>query len=375
MMEGNIGQGLLGPDWGKGREEVLGPLRAAYMKIMNEKVGNLLMWDTAMDAVLNALRTKFARVGLTAPSLFTDTLRDKLVLMLPSENANEHMRLVRALLTDYSAQISDHIRTRMATNGNVHFSFSGPTGMGKSSGALALADWIKPLQPDTLVEHISIDIAELPKKLRNKTPGDTVIQDEYVQGAGEGASTARNLFANLEDTLRASQVNLFVLSPRKQEHGTMQAEFELLQWNWDRKFSLFMVWHEGLPRGVVALPWARDELWNAYSPWKEANVERTLRAQFKDPAYKAKTAMDAFENSKVVEYLTLGDAKPKLKHFHTALVDFQAQMLSGEQAKGIAAWMHDRCYDFDRTRDNFVSLFGVTPNKGFQEVAKRCYDE
>lgn len=366
---------LLPPDLEHGRSELLTHLGAAYHTVMDERVKNWGLWETTRHRITASLKQRYVDAGFTAPPFDWDSLWARIDLPHPSRDPVSHVGLVRALMTDYQARLLEHVEYRMANDGNVHLEVTGPTGMGKSSCAIALADHVKPMEPARLLEHLSIDLSELPRKLRDKRPGETVVQDEYLQVAGEGSGTVRNLFANLEDTLRASQVNLFALSPRHQDHGTMQAALELILWHPAKKCSLFLVWLHGVPHGVVVLPWMRKELYEVYKPWKDANVERTMRGQFQDNAYLARMAVQAFQDERLVKYLDAATNKPSRKDFKSAVEFFLPQMMSGSQVDRLAAFMHDICYAFDRVEPEFEAWFGIPLNNGFRRVALKCYQE
>ncbi|HLE98005.1 MAG TPA: hypothetical protein VI997_11585 [Candidatus Thermoplasmatota archaeon] len=367
-----LGAGRLGPEWSAAREDVTLRMSVAYGAVSNGRAENFALWQATRQYVTRLLKERFRANGLTGPPFVLDALWARVELPAPAKDANEHIRLVRALLTDSTERLGEQVRYRLAHEGNVHLDFRGPTGMGKSSCALALADWISPIPEDRIADYLSFDLGELPQKLKNKRPGETALQDEYLAGAGEGARTFQSMFANLEDTLRASQVNLFVCSPRQKDHGTMQAHLEILAWNPERKYSLFLVWIEDHPHGVVALPWCPERLYAAYRKWKDANVERSLSGQFKDNTYVARTAMRVFEDARFVDFLLTGVNKPKKSDFENALTFFHPQMMSGAQADRVVAFMTAACYGFRHMETRFLEWFGVEPNAGFRRVADKC---
>ena len=138
---------------------------------------------------------------------------------------------------------------------------------------------------------------------------------------------------------------------------------------------MFLVWLEGVPHGVAALPWARKDLWNAYGPWKAKNVERTKAGQFRDNTYLARTAVHAFADERLTKFLLSAVNKPSKKDFKTALEFFQPQMMAASQTDRLAGFMYDMCYAFDRVEAEFEAWFGIQPNEGFRRVAVKCYQE
>ncbi len=369
-----VGAGLLPETWGDDAA-LVDALCLAYEKVMDDRAKNFFAWRRTLTALVQKLRAKLRSAGLCAAPFDEDAFWSRIDLPVPASDPTQHIRLIHALLRDYQDCVAAQIQYRHRHNANVHLEITGPPGMAKSSCAISIINWIRRITPSELMRHLSIDVTELPSKIMRMQPGESVIQDEYVQTSGEGSRTAKSLFENLEDTLRGSQVNLIVLSPRRQEHSTMQAIFDLIMWNPERRFSLFLVWIRGTPMGVVAIPWAPDPLWEAYGPWKAANVERTLQGQFRDTTYLAKLAMQAFQDPRLVEYILHLSNKPKKSDFKTALEFFLPQMISGSQSDRMVNFIHDACYNFEAISDKFLDWFGVEPCEGFQAVARRCYKE
>jgi hypothetical protein len=247
--------------------------------------------------------------------------------------------------------------------------------MGKSSCAIALADELDPIEPLDLERHLSIDLGDLPTKLRNKRRRQTVIQDELPAGAGEGSRTQENLAQNIEDTLRASGINLFWIKPSYQGRTTTQCALELILWNPTQKASLFVMWVDSQAVGVVARSWARKELWDVYKPWKEANVERTKAGIFRDNSYLARTASRAFRDPRLIDFLHKAPNKPKRADIEAALSMFYAQMMAATQKDSLVHFIHTVLYGWDRIGPHYSEWFGVDPSPGLAQVAERCYKE
>ncbi|MES2153923.1 MAG: hypothetical protein V4510_02195 [bacterium] len=369
---GWLGEGFLPRHEAGKRADLVQRLSLAYSSVLNTAVENWGLWHKTTKTVEDYLWRYFRRVGLEGPSFDEHSLAARFTPLLSSPvGAEAHLRLVSALLTDFGEDLADHIRYRLEHQGNVHLSFTGPTGLGKSSCAVSLMDWISEIKPGELVNHLSLDIGDLPGKLRGKRPGQSVLQDEFVQTAGEGSRTLQSLFENLEDTLRASGVNLFVASPRRQEHDSMQAELELILWNPEKKWSLFLVWIAGTPHGVVALPWMRPALYEVYKPWKHANVERSRSGHFKDRTFTARSALRAMDNPDFIEYLELVQGKPTKQDLEAALEMFHPEMLSGGQADRIVNFVFRHCKGFKSYEPSFARMFGVEPNAGMRRLAAK----
>jgi hypothetical protein len=371
----HAGRDLLPSDFGAQRDEYLVLVGAAYASVMGNALDNFKHWHRATTAVSTAIKTRYAALGLTAPPWAEAALWARVELPVPSSKPLAHMWLLRALLTDFHDSFWGQFEYRLRTGGNVHLQLCGPTGLAKSSCAITIAHDVKRMEPDRLLRHLSIDVGELPEKLKDKQAGDTVILDEFLKTAGEGSRTTGSLMENLEDTLRASQVNLFVSSPRRNEHGTMQAQLEVILWNPEAGWSLFLVWIDGLPHGVVALPWCPPALYAVYKTWKDGNVQRTLEAQFSDNSYLARMVAKVCDDSRFVKFLVKARGKPKLKDFKTALTLFQPQMMAGATSEKLAGFMHDLFYGWDQIGSDLKDWFGITSSPGMTAIAQKCYEE
>ena len=368
----SVGHGLLTATGRQARTPLTILLGAAYRNLKEDRRENYGLWLGVMQQVQAALLDTFQRHGLHASPVQVQRLLNRVIRMAPADNAESHIRLLSALLTPFDDELAAHIQYRLAYGGNVHFEFSGPTGMGKSSCAIALANWIREIPPAELLKHLSFDLNDLPQKLAGKSPGMTVIQDEFLAMVGDGSRTVQNIITNIEDTLRASQVNLFIVSPEKKEHVTTQAELELILWNPEQQWSLFLVWLDGSPVGVVAIPWMPAALWAVYKPWKADNTARSQAGHFRDHTYIAKAAMRHFADPRFVKYMLKGENKPRKADFEDALEFFSPELTASSQADRLVNFMAKTCYAFDRLETEFEAIFGVEPNDGFRNVARRC---
>jgi hypothetical protein len=409
--------GLLPASFGSGAEQVEYGFAGAYASVAVNNKANFRLWTETRLAAVEWMQAEYRKAGLSAPALMWDNLWARVNLPVPDSDGNAHVRLVRALSTNYGDRLLEHIADRMSSNGNVHVSISGWTGLGKSSCAIALMDWIKPIEPGSLAQRLCFDLHELPGKVARLERGDTALQDELVRTSGEGSRTAQMMLDNLEDTLRKSGRNLIVISPRQQDHGTMQVELEVIAWSppmqrpsaipgewepWDvcrrcyestgqavvqplrggrcetcqwQGFSLFLAWVEGIPMGVVPLPWAPASLFATYSTWKDANTQRSIEGRYNDNQQNAKATMSLFENEKFTEWLWLGVNKPKKRDFETAILMYYPGMLTQSQVDRMATFAYEACYSYDRLRERFEWFHSVKPNRGFEKIAGKCYEE
>lgn len=357
-----------------GRKLVI-QLQAAYATVMDDRVTNFELWNRTRAQVRHHVLAHLERIGADMPPIYRDLWLKRLAPAMPLMDANNHVELVEAFFTDYAPTLREQIQYRMTTDGNVHLAFAGPPGLGKSSCAIFLADWTKTIPRGHLGDYLSIDVSDLPGKIHGKKRGDTVIQDEYLQAYGDGARTAQAMFDNLEDTLRKSGVNLFRLSPRKQESATMQGELEAVAWNRDGHFSLFMCWAGDKPMGIVLVPWCAKDLYDEYEPWKDQNIDRTMAGQFKDHRVTAQRANALCSDERFIQFMEKLVNKPRLKDFRAAVEYFPAAMMSGREGDRVADFLHDICYGWERFKDEYEAWFGVEPVPGLERIAKKCYNE
>lgn len=354
--------------------QMLTEMRMAYQRVADERIENVALYEAVQGKWVGRIRSDLDSRGYEAAHMTYDNLYNRIALSYPSARPGEHLDLMRALMTDYTQRFLDHITYRLQNGGNVAIEFTGPTGMGKSSCAIALADWISPIVADELLDHLVFDFGDLTSRLAGKKPGQTVLVDEYVSQSGDGARTVKDVMSNVEDTIRASRVNLFWCSPTKHDHSTSQCALELVLWAPKQKRSLFLVWIDGKVLGTVELPWAPDHLWKVYGGWKSGNVTRSLEGRFRDNHMMGRMIVRLFGNDDFTQFL-LALNKPKKGNFDEAVELFNTQALATRQKDKLVSLMYTVCYAFDRLEPKFERMFGVAANDGLREVAKLCYSE
>lgn len=368
------GKGLLTRHWEQGADQLVLILQGAYKHIAENKADNIVAWATARKSIRDAFASRMRLLGLEPSPMDEDVFYHRLAPEHWCADASAHIAFVRAVFTDYTDRFWRHIEHRLGHEANVHYEWIGGTGTGKSSCAITVADWMQPIEPDHLLDHVNFDLGELQDKLKTKRPRETVIQDEFLQQSGEGARTVSSLFANIEDTLRASQVSLFTCSPRRHEHATMQAQLEALFYNSQRRFTVFLVWKNDHPLGVVAIPWCRDELYAAYKRFKDRNVARSLSGAFQDRDWTIRNACRAFEDPNFVDWMvTLHKGKQWTKtDFYRAIGIFRSESMAGSQRETLAAFMVEMVHAYKRAEPKFRKWFGVDPPAGLRTLAGKA---
>jgi len=352
------------------RYNVLLYMDAAYREVLDEKWHRLGMWTWTMEYVEEVLAKAFKSNGFETAPLYWDAFMQRVCPPAPLADRAEHMRLVRACMTDYTTQVQAQIRYREADEANNHFEFTGKTGTRKSTSAIAVADWASPIDPARISEYVNLDFAQIATRLRSKKRGEWVIQDELLETAGEGSRTLQLRVQNILDTLRKSGVSLAMCSPDSRQMATVQAGFESLAWNKQRHQTIQLVWVDGLPHGVTRIPWCRKELYDAYVPWKDGNVDRTLSGHFKDNAFMARSAVRLFQDEHLVEFLRGIRDRPAKKDLRAAVRLFSAEMISGEQEEGLVDFVHTILEGYDRIGPNYQKWWGLQPPLSMKAVAE-----
>jgi len=363
---------LLPPDFGAERDELVFNLGVGYSASLRQPMANFRIWKASQDALVSAIRTRYAALGLEAAPWQEAALWARIDLPAPAVDADAHLRLLRALLTDFTEPFWRQFEYRLAHGGNVHLHAVGPTGLGKSSCLITIGDTVKTAGPGPLAGHLAFDPTELPDRLRDKERGDFVLLDENLAVSGEGSRTIQQMVGNLEDTLRASQRHLFTASPTLDETGTTQAQLEALLWNPRDAWTLCLVWIRGVPHGVVGIKWAPAHLYAEYAPWKAANVERTLQAQFNDPSFYARLALRACEDATFQAWFARKKAKYSVNDFDTGLKLAKLPMLSGEQRSSLAGFMHAALTSWDDFGAALMQSMKLEVPPSMKLIAKRC---
>lgn len=297
---------------------------------------------------------------------------------------DEAIRYALAHQKDITDILHAHVEERRRYGGNVVLEFVGPTGSGKSSCMLGLMehhnkllDKIQANGTSALKARLSIDLQELPGKLEKLTAGDAVCMDEQLHLAGEGANTALKMMRNLEDTLRGTMIDIYFASPgTRTGHDASQGVLEAVAWSpptlRDGTPGLartkFIVWlglngHDAIPLGFVDLPWASPEVFAAYKPIKDENLERTKRGQFHTTGEASDEIIKrVFENPALLERLKIR-ARPTKADWVRYLQRYAPTMSIAER-QFLAAELEEMLLCLRDEPDRFARIWGweATPN-------------
>jgi hypothetical protein len=352
------------------RDDMVQGLSVAYGSVGSDGKENWGLWGEQMRHVLTTLRDRYEAAGWTAPRLIRDSFWKRIESPRPSSDPVQHLRLIEAMVTDYCDAVQAHLAERLEEEGNVIAVFSGDTGMAKSSCAVSLAEELRTVTPDEFQRNLVIDVSRLSRALQGKTAGDWVLIDELLRTAGEGSRTLQALLENVEDTIRKSGVSVFLCAPAGTEHAAVKIEFEAILKNRKQMATLFLVWVNGQPHGVVAIHWMRSELYAVYEPWKDKNVARSLAGVFRDASAIPRLAIEAFSHELVVESLLDVHGRPKKGDYEEALRDFFPGMRTATESKAIASLMMKFASDWKRKEAKFERMYGLAPPPGLLAVAK-----
>ncbi|HUR61951.1 MAG TPA: hypothetical protein VM286_06260 [Candidatus Thermoplasmatota archaeon] len=377
----HTGCDLIPDTYGRERDKLLFYLAAGYADVTGNKAGNFQLWSIANQNVSNYIIEQLQNLGLEMAPWAWDAFVERITPIAPQTDYNQHLALAKALLTNRHCRFFAQFPYRLKTGGNVHTHYIGGTGTGKSSCSLAVIHSVNRIQTGHLRDHLALTNRDLPEAIKRiatqikagtLTPGQGVHKDEEEDTAGEGSATDAKMMRNLENQLRASQINLSTSSPTLEAVATTQGQMVALAWHPKDKWTLFLHYVDNIPLGVVAIRWLPEPYWTQeYTPWKNDNVDRTVAAEFSDAGL-ARIAIRVCQDQRFVRYLTEASSKPKLKDIQTALRLYYKQMLSITEKKALADFLHDVFFGWQRISKHFEEDFGFPPNEGMKQIALRC---
>jgi hypothetical protein len=304
---------------------------------------------------------------------------------------NAELRLQHAYQYDITPLLHAHIRERHRYDGNVVLEFAGPTGTGKSSCMLGLMETHHGLRgavqrdgPEALQNRLSVDLQELPQKLKPLGKGDAVCMDEQFHLMGEGAETRVKTMRNLEDTLRGTGISIYYASPgARNNHDASQGILTTTTWSppvlrdgatgrmmTRFLFSLSIYGEPALPLGTVTLPWCSPEVFAAYSPIKAYQLDRTRMGVFHSDAraheHIVKRLFDTPEVLAKIRVLGKPD-RGQLKR----LLTYYGPSMSTDERDALATEIEDMLTILRDARDKFDDIYHWTPTQNMIDIATR----
>lgn len=327
-----------------------------------KQVALLKVGGRLVDEVLDA----HAAQGVEQSPLHAEYYREMLRVMSESGGIEPRLRVLRALERNITSLVREHHAWRHRRNGNVVWEFSGPTGMGKSSCMLGLLESLNGVTPESLADHLTIDVPELPMLLPKLAAGSGVAVDEQTHAVGEGSVTQAKVLRSMEDQIRLSGIDIYWASPESQDHSTSQGEFVAISTHFEKHYTRFLVYLNEIPLGYANFPWCSPAMWDAYAPIKKRNVERALRASFQSTGALDDHIRRLFENSAVqaaasIRRLKVSDWKRLLKRYSVSLNTAQIQSMAEEI---------DFMLETLVTRpDQFETIYGWSPTRAMIDAA------
>lgn len=327
----------------------LGALLAGRLDNASPEEKHLALTQYGREIVDEVLRSHMRDDWETSP-LHALLQREQLTFTGAQGEDDKRLRLVAAYNTNITSLVVLHHKWRHEHDGNVVWEFTGPTGTGKSSCMLGLLERFNRVDPAKLDRHLTIDVGTLPRILPRLKSGEGLVIDEQSALVGEGSLTQEKILRNIEDQIRASGIDLYWASPKKDEkrHATSQGEFEAILLNRRKRAARFLVWLEETPLGYCNLPWAGGAMWQAYLPMKRANVRRATAAQFNQPGALDEELKQLFEDPVLHRLCQRKRLKPQdwrdwiKRHATTTLNTTQTANLAEDCYRILEMLQHDK---------------------------------
>jgi hypothetical protein len=306
--------------------------------------------------------------------LLEEVLWDRCAPTVPASAPEVHVAFLRAMVTPFTRRFQEHMLYRHNRGGNWMGQVVGATGTTKSSIALGLAEWFSQSAPKRQMELLVYYPWTLPDVYAQAKPGETVISDENIQVSGEGSTTLKQSLTMMEQQTRQSQINALAVSPSENDHAAQQFTLETLLVNWDTKRTRLMCWYGEHPLGFVDLPWASKEMWDAYSPWKAQNVERSKGAYFNDQRSLFRMMNDLADRAEFQLYVKNLN-KPKKQDLEAAVRVSWGRFMPESQLATLVNLLYTIGYGWDRWRKDFETFCGEPYTKGLEAFSMKCYKE
>lgn len=349
-------------------------MTAAYSKVSESREENFEMWQLVMRKWDRAVRSLHEPYGYGDAPMFEDRLWLRVSPPYPSPRPDEHIAFMRAMMVPYTRRFQEHLVYRFDHGGNWVVEITGATGRGKSSLAMGLANWFRPVRPERLLELMVFDLAGLPDRYGSAGEGETVIVDEAIALAGQGSRILSELVQTMEETTRQSRINLIFCSPTKRDHAGSQCELEVVLVNWDQKAARCIAWVDGFPMGYVSLPFAPDHLWAVYTPWKAENVGRSKGGSFRDKRA-AFRRINRLADQPDFRMFVGKLVKPKKQDLEHAVSASWGQLMGTAELATTVNLLWLVANNWDRWEPDFARWVGEPASEGLRELAKRCYKE
>lgn len=173
---------------------------------------------------------------------------------------------------------------RYGGESNVTVEIRGPTGSGKSSAALAVAEMLglKPAHVPAAVTFYPrpwmraiIDAWE--RMHQEKGSYRVVMLDEETAAVGEGSRTKDSIIRSQEARLRQTGISMVFCAANKAGPKTRDATLAMVGVNVERKQLLGLYYQGEEPIGYVVLDFCHPKTWENYTPMKRRALDLAVK--------------------------------------------------------------------------------------------------
>lgn len=173
---------------------------------------------------------------------------------------------------------------RYGGESNVTVEIRGPTGSGKSSAALAVAQMLG-LKPD----HVAAAVTFYPRpwmraiifaweRMHEQSDSYRVVMlDEETAAVGEGSRTKESIIRTQEARLRQTGISMVFCAANKDGPKTRDVTLEMIGVNLERQECLGLYYQGEEPIGYVVLPFCNPRTWEKYTPMKQRALELAVK--------------------------------------------------------------------------------------------------
>ena len=184
-------------------------------------------------------------------------------------NVNRSRYLQAAIRSNMKPSLMVRINRLKSAGMNVIISIPGETGVGKSTVAWVIAEWILNVYKKEMVsDNMFFDDGRLLKSLETSVEGDVKVKDEQPDTYGMGSRQVSSQLQNIEATVRKGEVSLIYCSPEVAIHSHHYIIYPVLQlWHKENKdmftkiknrnqvlswvFKTTRSWNLGQPMGCI----------------------------------------------------------------------------------------------------------------------------
>ena len=203
------------------------------------------------------------------------------------DDPSQRTRRFGAFQRDASQMFKDFVLDRAGRYGgesNATIEIRGPTGSGKSSAALSVAELLG-LQP----AHVRAAVTFYPRPWmraiidawermhQQQDSYRVVVLDEETAAVGEGARTKDSIIRSQEARLRQTGISMVFCAANKNGPKTRDATLEMIGVNTETQQCLGLYYQGEEPIGYVILPFCNPKTWEKYAPMKRAALDLAVK--------------------------------------------------------------------------------------------------